>query len=101
MTASAARTQLEKALKAAADPTRAVFSARYFKTGKGEYGEGDIFLGITVPVLRKTALKYRNLWLADLKTPLESRFHEYPRRKILVSALGTKSHQTELFREQT
>ena len=77
MTASAARTQLEKALKAAADPTRAVFSTHYFKTGKGEYGEGDIFLGITVPVLRKTALKYRNLTLADLKRLLESRFHEY------------------------
>jgi 3-methyladenine DNA glycosylase AlkD len=71
------RSHLEKAFKAAANPERAAFSVRYFKTGKGEYGEGDIFLGVTVPVRRKIALQHRNLPLADLKKLLESRVHEH------------------------
>jgi 3-methyladenine DNA glycosylase AlkD len=72
-----ARTLLEKALKAAANPERAAFSAHYFKTGKGEYGEGDLFLGITVPERRKISLQHRNLPLADIRSLLNSRFHEY------------------------
>lgn len=71
------RANLEKELKAAADPVKATGSARYFKTGKGEYGEGDVFLGMTVPVLRKTALRYRELALADLERLLSSKVHEY------------------------
>lgn len=71
------RAQLERELKAAADPVRAVNLAWFFKTGKGQYGEGDVFLGITVPVLRKIALKYRGLELGDLERLLASKFHEH------------------------
>ena len=78
MTATApTRTHLEKSLNAAADPERAAFLAGYFKTGKGEYAEGDIFLGLTVPMLRKIALQHRTLSLADLKILLSSKFHEH------------------------
>jgi 3-methyladenine DNA glycosylase AlkD len=77
MPPTATRAHLEKALKAAANPERAAFLAHYFKTGKGEYGEGDIFLGITVPARRKIALQHRSLALADIKTLLKSRIHEH------------------------
>jgi 3-methyladenine DNA glycosylase AlkD len=77
MKTASTRTHLEKALKAAVNPNRAAFLAHYFKTGKGEYGEGDIFLGITVPIRRKIAVQHRNLALADIKTLLESPIHEH------------------------
>jgi len=51
-------------------------SQRFFKTGKGEYGESDIFLGIRVPVLRKLVNKYRGISLEEVSKSLHSKFHE-------------------------
>ena len=76
MPVKASRTKLERELKAAANAKRAVTMAAYFKTGKDEYGEGDIFLGIPTPVLRKIALRYSELPLADIGKLLQSRIHE-------------------------
>lgn len=67
---------LRKSLKKLASPKIAEHSRRFFKTGKGEYGEGDIFLGIRVPVLRQEAKKYRDISLSEIKTLIKSGFHE-------------------------
>ena len=59
-------------------------SQRFFKTGKGEYGESDIFLGIRVPVLRKLVNKYRGISLEEVSKLLHSKFHEERLLAILM-----------------
>ena len=71
------RAGLLRELDAAADERKAANLAWFFKTGKGEYGEGDLFLGITVPVSRKIALKYCHLPLAEIAKLLASPIHEH------------------------
>ena len=68
--------ELRRELKALATETRAENSARYFKTGKGEYGEGDIVLGVAVPDTRKIAKQYIDLIPEDLDVLANSKFHE-------------------------
>lgn len=60
----------------AANPAIATHSRRFFKTGKGEYGEGDQFLGIRVPALRAFARQYRDTALDDVREQLQSSWHE-------------------------
>lgn len=87
------REQLKRDLDSVADPERAKSSARFFKTGKGEYAEGDLFLGIPVPLQRKIALRYHILSLNDLAHLLASRIHEhrFAALKILVAQYETGS----------
>jgi 3-methyladenine DNA glycosylase AlkD len=75
--ARASRKGLERALKAAADPRRAAAVAKFFKTGKGEYGEGDRFIGLTVPALRKIARQHVTLGPSELAKLLASPIHEH------------------------
>lgn len=68
--------QVTARLEAIADSEIAKHSARYFKTGPGEYGEGDRFRGIRVPALRKLVKEYRALSHADVLTMLHASWHE-------------------------
>jgi len=72
MTVAAARA----ALRAAADPEKARVLQGFFKTGPGQYGEGDRFLGINVPALRKFAREFQSLSLADVTGLLQGSWHE-------------------------
>ena len=67
---------LEKELKPLGNIEIARHSQGFFKTGKGEYGEGDVFLGIRVPKLREVAKIHRDLSLPEIKKSLKSQFHE-------------------------
>lgn len=68
---------LERDLQKLKNHKKAGILARFFKTGKGEYGEGDIFLGLTVPQQRQIAKKYIHLTLKELQKLLSSKIHEY------------------------
>ena len=63
-------------LKRHADPVKAKVLSGFFKTGKGQYGEGDQFLGITVPVQRKIAQEFKGLELKEIETLIRSPIHE-------------------------
>ncbi|RJR18745.1 MAG: DNA alkylation repair protein [Nitrospiraceae bacterium] len=76
--------QIKAEMKHIANPEKAVVLSRFFKTGKGEYGEGDLFLGITVPEQRKIARKYSLLPLNKLQKLLSSKIHEHRLTALLI-----------------
>jgi len=75
---------LRRALRAMADPERAGLSLRFFKTGPGEYGAGDRFLGVTVPQTRSLLPQSDALDEADVLTLLRSKWHEERLLALLV-----------------
>ncbi len=73
---SAGLAQIRRALRAAGSPAKAQSSARFFKTGPGHYGEGDSFLGVTVPEQRAIVATAKELPLKDIAALLASKIHE-------------------------
>ena len=82
MTGTAA--ELMDALAAAGDPTKASGLSRFFKTGPGQYGEGDVFLGLTVPATRKIVRGFRDLPLSEVTILLDSAIHEHRFAGLLI-----------------
>ncbi len=76
--------ELKKTIRANANKDYAKTAQWFFKTGKGEYGEGDKFDGIRVPVLRKIAKQFGELDLDDLQTLLNSKIHEERLISLLI-----------------
>jgi 3-methyladenine DNA glycosylase AlkD len=86
---SAAR--VTKAIQSLASPTQARHLQRFFKTSKGEYGYGDVFLGVTVPQIRKIANEYKDLTLPQIDKLMASKFHEVRFSGLVILTLQFKS----------
>ena len=92
--------EIKSDLKALATQARAENAARYFKTGLGEYGEGDIFIGVTVPDTRKIAKRYKDIHLEELDELAHSKIHEERLCALLIlNHKYTKAKSNEERRE--
>ncbi|HEY5994111.1 MAG TPA: DNA alkylation repair protein [Gallionellaceae bacterium] len=89
-------------LRSLADPERAELVARYFKTAPGEYGHGDKFLGLAVPVVRKAVKQYAAASLATAEKLLQSEYHEIRLFALLLlvarHAKADAAEQDEVYR---
>lgn len=68
--------EISRELRALADPKKARVLQGFFKTGPGQYGEGDVFLGVTVPKSRQVARKHAGVGMDAVKELLHSKIHE-------------------------
>jgi len=76
MTARNVVEQIRRELRSVASAKKARDLQWFFKTGKGEYGEGDVFLGVTVPLIRKVAAGHKEAGVPAARILLRSRIHE-------------------------
>ena len=76
--------QLKKELRSLGTKKKAEASAWFFKTGPGQYGEGDVFIGITVPEQRRVAKKYLAMTLQDVEKLLHSKEHEFRLTALII-----------------
>ncbi len=90
--------KLKKELNSLGNKKDAAILQRFFKTGPGEYGEGDIFLGIRVPAQRQVAKKYSDLSLKDIERLLRNEIHEF--RLVGALILVDKYQKTEGINEK-
>ena len=67
-----------------ANPAKAAVLARFFKTGKGEYGEGDHFLGVIIPIQRDIARKHRGMDLDEITKLIKDKYHEVRMTGFLI-----------------
>src|ERR671926_104252 len=91
---------VRKELKRMADPNKAATLQRFFKTGPGHYGEGDIFIGVMVPQSRQIAKKFSQLPLGEVKTLLYSRIHEERLVALLILAWRYSSSSSSMEKEE-
>lgn len=82
-------------LEALADAEKAELLGRFFKTDIGEYGEGDRFMGITVPMIRKIAKRYSDSSLDRIDTLLASQWHEERLLGLLILVMQFKKADTK------
>ncbi len=88
---------IEQQLKKLGTNERAIGASRFFKTGAGQYGEGDIFLGATVPQLRIFAKNYYSLSLPEITKLLESKYHEVRFIGVLLLVEAYKKYPKKVF----
>jgi len=89
-------TTILQSLRQYIDKEKAMILPRFFKTGKGEYGEGDSFLGVTVPNIRLVAKQYSNAPLEVVNRLLDSEWHECRMCALLILVIQYKKATKEL-----
>ena len=92
--------QVAEQLEAAASPAYAYNSQRFFKTGPGQYGEGDVFVGVRVPDTRKVVVANRDLPLHEISKLAQSKIHEHRLAAVLILVDQYKRAKTDAAREQ-
>lgn len=85
--------QLKLELTKHINPEKAAFFPKFFKTGKGEYSEGDKFIGVTVPNQRKVAREFKDISLLELQELITSKVHEHRLTALII--VVNKFHQTD------
>ena len=91
--------KIKDELQRLGNPAHAKVLRGFFKTGKGEYGEGDVFRGMKIPVLRKLAKKYQDMTCAEVEKLLTSKFHE-DRMLALLLMVGNYSKTDDAGKKQ-
>lgn len=86
---------VERELNAHENPADAEFLQGFFKTGKGQYGEGDVFIGLRVPQTRVITKKYRDLPLPEIEKLLDSPIHEHRLAAVIIMTERAKRAQEE------
>lgn len=90
----------QQRLREFADTDRARHSVLFFKTGKGEYGEGDIFLGATVPSTRKVCKEFAQLGLDEIQKLLDSAVHECRLGAVIILSEQYKKAKDDKTRQE-
>lgn len=86
---------IDTELKLNSDKFKADKLQKYFKTGNGEYGEGDIFLGLSLDFLNQTAKKYKDIEFKDIKKLLKSKYHEERTFALIILVKLYKNKKTD------
>jgi 3-methyladenine DNA glycosylase AlkD len=82
-------------LRSLSNPDDAAFLAKFFKTGLGEYGQGDVFIGVRVPAIRKVAKQFKLLPLSEVVHLLHSPIHEERLAALVILVLQTARGNSE------
>ena len=87
-------------IRSLADKERGLHSKKFFKTGKGEYGYGDIFLGVRTPQIRSIAKKIISISTSEMKTLIKSKYHEERLLGLIILANKYSKDKDEKVRNQ-
>ena len=100
MTKAPTAADVTRTLRAKSNPEKAAFFPKFFKTGPGEYGEGDKFLGVVVPDQRKIAKQFRELSISQIEKLLDSPLHECRLTGVLILVLQYERAKEDASRKQ-
>ena len=87
-------TQVVKEIQALSNRGRAHDLQKFFQTAPGQYGEGDVFLGLTVPQVRTVAKEYKAISLNEIDLLIRSKFHEVRLCGLVILTPVSYTHLT-------